>query len=174
MATAGRRRRKIEMDTTANARVKMVQMAAAAAHCTEVKGRDSTERMEIAGMGNGKLGSTVDCDQRKSERADRKVNINKRIMTAATAAARRRNKQKKNENNVAETAAAGSSGRLEPICCRIALVDPWGLEMKAMAALKEEEDPNMAADTLELAAAAATEVRDGKHLLESGVVGNDR
>ena len=159
------------MENTANAIVRAVQKAAAAAHCRGDKGRESRERMEAGGMGSGSWGSTVDCDQRPSESAERMANITKRKMTAANAAARRRNRQKKKESIVAARAAAGSMGRFEPICCKIALVDPCGFETKAMAALKEEEDPKMAEDKLELATDAATGARDGTHLLASGAVG---
>ena len=45
------------------------------------------------------------------------------------------------------------------------------MDAKAMAAFKDDEDPNMAAAAVELAAAAAAAVREGTHLLEKGVVG---
>jgi hypothetical protein len=169
--TAGRRRRKIEMENTANASVKPVQMAAAAAHCNGDKGSDSRDRIERAGTGSCSWGSTVDCDHSASDSAHSNVNIINRIMTETSAAARRRNRHKTKDSMVATRAAAGRRGRLEPICCKIALVEPWGLEAKAIAAFKEDEEPNKAVDKLELAAAAATAVSDGKHLLESGVVG---
>lgn len=117
-------RRKIEMEKTANATVKMVQTAAAAAHCVGDKGRDSSESSEKERTGNRSWASTADCDHSASESEERKANIRRRIMTAAKAAARRRKRQKKKDSSVAVTAAAGSRGRLEPICCKTALVAP--------------------------------------------------
>jgi hypothetical protein len=91
---------------------------------TGVKGRDSSERIETDGMGSGSWGSNVDCAQRPSDSAERKAKIRKRMITAARAAARRRNRQNKRDIAVAETAAAGRRGKFEPICWRIALVEP--------------------------------------------------
>jgi hypothetical protein len=65
-------------------------------------------------------------------------------------------------------------GRFEPICCKIALAEPCGFEAKATAALKEAEDPKMRDATVELAAAAAAAVREGTHLRERGMVGDER
>ncbi len=66
----------------------------------------------------------MDCVQRPRESAERKTNTRKRIMTAAKAAARRRKRQKRKDSADAQTAAAGSRGKFEPICCKIALVEP--------------------------------------------------
>jgi hypothetical protein len=46
--------------------------------------------------------------------------------------------------------------------------------MNEMTAFNEDADPNIAAAAVELAAAIADAVNDGKHLLDNGIVGYDK